>query len=119
VRPVDHPPHGLGVRQVGLHDRVAATRQPGPHLPGQPGRAAVVHRHPVTMLRERLGHRPTDAPGRPRHQDRSRHCPSSHRDSSLVAVAQFLAVAARPGGFFCCAGGLMIRNSVWASSLVP
>jgi len=37
----------------------------------------------------------------------------------LVAVAQFLAVAASPGSFVCFAGGLMIRNSARASSLVP
>src|SRR5207302_9831136 len=42
----------------------------------------------------------------------------SHRDSNLVAVAQFLAVAARPC-FLALAGGLMILNRVWASSLVP
>ena len=81
-------------------------------------RPAVVHRHPVAQLRERLRHRPADAPGRPRHQYRSLHRLSSHRDSNLVAVAQFLAVAAS-GCFFCFTGALMIRNSAWASSLVP
>jgi hypothetical protein len=42
----------------------------------------------------------------------------SHRDSNLVAVAQFLAVAARPC-FLVSAGGLMILNTAWPSSLVP
>ena len=35
-----------------------------------------------------------------------------------MAVAQFLAVAAR-SCFFCFAGALMIRNTAWARSLVP
>jgi hypothetical protein len=65
---VDHPPDGLGVGQVGLDDRVAAARQPVPHFLGEPGRIAVVHRHPVAELREGLRDRPADAPGRPRHQ---------------------------------------------------
>ena len=99
---------------------MAATRQPRQHLAGQLRRPAVVHRHPVAPLRERLRHRPADAPGRPRHQYRSlpHHRLSSHRDSNLVAVAQFLAVAAS-FFFFCFTGALMIRNSDWASSLVP
>ena len=77
----DHLPDCLGVGQVGLDDRVAVARQPGqhlagPHLAGQPGqprrpRPAVMHRHPVALPGERLGHRPADAPRRPRHQYRS------------------------------------------------
>ncbi len=115
---IDHPADGLGVGQVGLDDGVAVARQRAQHLAGQPGRPAMVHRHPVAEPGERDRHRPADAPGRPRHQDRSRHGCSLHRDSSLAAVAQFLAVAARPC-FFCFAGGLTILNSDWASSLVP
>src|SRR5207344_1787579 len=42
---------------------------------------------------------------------------SSHIDRSLLAVAQFLAVAARPGWDFF--GGARILNTYWASSLVP
>jgi hypothetical protein len=68
---VNHPPDRAGVGQVGLHDRVTAARQPGPHFLGEPSRVAVVHRHPVTELRESLRDRPADAPGRARHQYRS------------------------------------------------
>jgi hypothetical protein len=59
---VDHPPDGLGVRQVGLDDGVAAARQPGPYVLGQSGRIAVVHRDPVAELGECLRDRPADAP---------------------------------------------------------
>jgi len=107
---VDHLPHGCGVGQVRAEDRVAAARQPGRHLPGQRGGIAVMHRHPVTLAGERLRHRPPDAPGGPGDQDRAalrRHHFSSHRDSSLVDVAQFLAVAVMP--LF--PGVPMMRNS--------
>ena len=76
-----------------------------------------MHRHPVTLARERLRHGPADAAGRPRDQDRAaprisagRHF-CSHRDSSVLDVAQFLAVAVMPFP--------TTRNSTWASSLVP
>jgi hypothetical protein len=93
---------------------MTAARQPGQHLPRQSGRIPVMHGHPVALPRERLRDRPADAPGRPGDQDRPRHV-SSHKDSSLVDVAQFLAVAVMP----VLPGGPMMRNSASASSLVP
>jgi len=112
--PVHHLPYGSGVSQVRADYGVAAARQPGQHLLGQPGRIAVVHRHPVTLASERLRHGPADSAGCPRDQDRAASRPhfSSHRDSSVVAVTQFLAVAAMPAL-------PTMRNSTWASSLVP
>jgi hypothetical protein len=114
---VDHLLDGRGVGQVGAHHRVAVARQPGQHLLRERGRVAVVHRHPVALLGERLRYRAADAPGRPGDEDGTIPPPhfSSHKDSSLVAVAQFLAVAATP--FF--PGVPTMRNSVMASSLVP
>src|SRR5215469_7097959 len=77
-----------------------------------------MHRHPVTLARERQGHGPADAAGGPRDQDRAapggRHV-SSHRDSSLVDVDQFLAVAVMP----VLPGAPRMRSTTWASSLVP
>ena len=82
---VGHPPDGLGVGQVGLDDRVPVTRQSGQHLAGQPGRPAVMHRHPVALPGERLRDRSADAPRRPRHQYRSlrHHAPSGPRYSCV------------------------------------
>src|SRR5690348_15390539 len=77
-----------------------------------------MHRHPVTLARERPRHSPADATGCPGDQDRVAPTAaggrqlSSHRDSSLVVVAQFLAVAATPAW-------PARRKSTWASSLVP
>src|SRR3984957_17241226 len=115
-----HLPDGRGVGQVGAHHRVAAAAQPGPHLLRESGRIAVMDRHPVALGGEGLRHRPADAPGGPGDQDRAARGPggchlSPHKDSSLVAVAQFLAVAATP--FL--PGVPMMRNSTWARSLVP
>jgi predicted NBD/HSP70 family sugar kinase len=115
--PVHHRPHGAGVGQVGADNHVAGAGQAGQHLLREPGRVAMMHRHPVALAGERLRHRPADAAGSPRHQDRApgrRHFPS-HRASSLVAVVQFLAVAATPP----LPGGPMMRKSTWDSSLVP
>ena len=111
---IHHLPDGFGIGQVGADDGVPAARQPGQHLPREPGRIPVMHRHPVTLPRECLRDRPADAPGRPGDQDRPPHL-SSHRDSSLVQVAQFLAVAV----MLVLPGGPMMRNSASASSLVP
>jgi hypothetical protein len=78
---IDHLPDGLGVSQVGPDDRVTVTRQPGQYLGRQAGRPAVVHRHPVALPGERLGHRTADTPRSSRHQYRSlRHrAPSGPR----------------------------------------
>jgi len=111
---VHHLPDRLGVGQVGTDNGVTAARQRGQHLAREPGRIAVMHRDPVTLPREGQRDRPADAPGRPGDQDRPAHF-SSHKDSSLVAVAQFLAVATMPAR----PGGPMIRNTASASSLVP
>jgi predicted NBD/HSP70 family sugar kinase len=115
--PLHHRPDGDGVGQVGADSRVAAAGQAGQHLLREPGRIAMMHRHPVAPVGERLRHGPADAARSPRHQDRApggRHV-SSHRASSLVAVVQFLAVAATP----LLPGGPMMRNSTWDSSLFP
>ena len=111
---VHHLLDGLGVGQVAADDGMTVARQSGQHLAREPGRIPVMHRHPVALPRERLRDRPADAPGRPGDQDRPRHV-SSHRDSSLVDVAQFLAVALMPA----LPGGPMMRNSASASSLIP
>jgi predicted NBD/HSP70 family sugar kinase len=111
---VHHLPDRLGVGQVGADDGVTAAGQGGQHLPREPGRIPVMHGYPVALPRERLRDRAADAPGRPGDQDRPRHF-CSHRDSSLVEVAQFLAVAVTP----VLPGGPMMRNSASASSLVP
>src|SRR5580693_10145685 len=96
---------------------MAAAGQLGEHLGGEPGRVAMMNRHPVAPLRERPRHRPADAPGCPGDQDRPRHTRhlASQRDSSLAAVAQFLAVAAT----LVLPELPTIRNSTWASSLFP
>jgi hypothetical protein len=107
-------PDSLGVGQVAAHDGVTAARQVGQHLPRESGRIPVVHRHPVALPCERLRDRPADTPGRPGDQDRPGHV-CSHKDSSLVQVTQFLAVAATPA----LSGGPMMRNTASASSLVP
>ena len=92
---LDHQPDGVGVGQVGADDRVAVTGQPGQDLLRQRRGVTVMHRHPVALPGERLRHRPANAPGGPGDEDRPAQF-SSHRESSLVAVAQFLAVAASP-----------------------
>jgi hypothetical protein len=107
-------PDGLGVGQVAADDGVTAARQSGQHLPRESCRSQVMHRHPVALPGERQRDRPADTAGRPGDQDRPGHL-SSHMDSSLVQVTQFLAVAAMP----VLPGPPMMRNTASASSLVP
>ena len=94
VQPAQHVPgavhHAAGivwVGQIGLHHHVPVASQPGRHVGSEARRVPVVHRDPVTLLGERLGDGPADAPRRSGHQDRSVCHPSTLVGRLLAAPA--------------------------------